>query len=484
MSSSVPDPWASNRVHLLDLCTAPTPEPFRMLAAEYCKTANLITLLAEETHQRFRSFMASVDIEHQLSIPAFRDISGTAMLSLDATAADMLETIGEYGRRYAVEIRRDSAIRARCIASTAPSADELEMLLHIWSPTPDGTPRFVQGLTRVVFLDVLKPKLARARANPPAVSAVVMKDAARLLRRGVRLDVARRVLVDHRGKMICRIGSGMGGDGDPSAQDLEMLSKGVPLLGSLQAHRVLRFIIGEAHKAWILEKGRSSRVHVPRGWTGLADAVVAGHSKNAANQLRVLVETLSLLRFDWSFGDGGRVLSFEFTPAVGQRASDLQLIVGDALLPLAVYKSDKQKRGERTVRLLVPMLPLPPRAGRRADWAAQATMQLLALTELHEHPQELAECGGALVSEERWLQLAEQAGVPRATVDDVLHAWTRGTPETRPFLQRHAGDIYSLGDTHEDAREFFVSGAKRRLSERRRGRRSAALRRLAAQHGK
>jgi len=474
MTGSVHSAWSETRAYLLELCATPIPALFRTLAAEHCEPTKTIDLLAGEAHRRFQIFLASVELEKQISVPPIEATPDGSMFRLDVAAATMLEGLGDYGRRYAAEIRRVSVSRALNAGTTGLDDDSTGELLHIWSPLPGEAPLFVQGLTKVVFHDVVEPQIQRAHENPPALSVTIAEDLARLLRRGVRVDAERGVLTDHRGNTLCRIASATGGDSAPSEQDLEVVSDNVASLRTLQAHRVIRFIITESHAAWILEADRYNEVLVQRGWTGLAEAVGVGRSKNAVQHLRRLLEVLSRLRFDWPSDCDGRILSFEFARAVGHGPSSLQIRVGEALLPGFVHTLNNQKQKERLARLLVPVLPLPPLCGRKGDWGPQATLQMLAVVELQGHPHELAAGGGVPIPQKRWRELAEEAGLSPSTLVNVVEAWTEDRAAKRPFLQRRIGDRYSLADTR--AHEFLVTGAKRRVTGRDRGRRSATRR--------
>ena len=93
------------------------------------------------------------------------------------------------------------------------------------------------------------------------------------------------------------------------------------------------------------------------------------------------------------------------------------------------------------------------------------------------------EKGGIIITIDRWLELARNAGVPQKLAPSLLGLWLTGDKETPAFLKQVGPDRYALGDSEKDAWNFLVNGGHRSYLQRLNGKASAEKRKLAANKG-
>ena len=396
-------------------------------------------------------------------------------LAWDVALASVLETTGPEGRQAGASLDAlAQATGAKYQAGEASLAD----LFHLWLPS-DKAPgaRFVLHLARALWIDVVSPRWERQRRNPAALAMPVHLDVARLHSRTFSTEdnEGQRCLAFPNDVVkIERI--------EPlkmPAYELEALNalvtQGLDKLGSLTAHKVLRWEVTEGHKR-VLEGTPDARVlRVAGGWHGLAELL--GMPDKMRDDLHPIVAAQAHCAFRFPGGGYGNLLSYTVHPAQGRRRGEVAITLGDALLPHFVFEI-KAKMGEsrsayEAIRL-VPMLPLPPFVGRTNEHGAQATLSLLVAAELRAQARELARQGGALLNFD---ELAQRAGVALAALPKLIDRWTQDGDDAPAFLKRVEGDRFTLGDTHVIARRFMVSQGQEEERRSKAGKRSVQQRR-------
>ena len=430
-------------------------------------------MLAQELRARVSELLAHMTAQRTGAFPAVQMSARKKMLAQDAMAADFVETLGKSGKKYADILRTRASQRwteFEGINEEAGSGSS-EGLLHIWQPDRDsGIIRFVLALATVVWEDIVKARLEKQRSSPPAVSIVVTRDLAGIHRKGNVLVAEDATLRGPDGRELCTLASPLSPEiPQVDATILGAMRKGVGLLRTLPAHRLLRYEVCTAHAQRLEEQGDFRTIRVEGGWQGLAKVVGCGSSHVAADQLKAIVQCQAHLCFKWPDGTCGNLVTYRVQSAGGRRPALLVLTVGDILLPGVVQGFNQQTRKGREARQLVPLPPLPPFVGRPQDWGPQANLQMLALCEFVSNSQELITSGGISISERRWRELAEKGGIPPKTWGRVLEAWHEGNDETPPFLKSLGNSLVTLSDAHQGILEFLVAGAKRRVGGRKAG---------------
>lgn len=414
-------------------------------------------------------------------------------LALDAAAADFLARFGDEGGKVADALRAKAAERWRDF--TGAQADlagppPLWRLWRLWLPPAEWVKTnrahppspFALALCAVLWRDVVRPERERRRNRPPALQVDLLECLARGHTPGGRVEAGPDgpVLVDQAGEVVVPVRRA-----EPlpvPVADLDALDaltrRGAKALGSLDAHRLLRWMVCEGWERAMADARDARHLVVEGGWAELARII--GASDKGRKQLPAIVAAMAHLWWHLPDGSAGNLLSYRATPARGQRGGRVVLTLGDALLPGYAHGLP---RGHTA---LVPVVDLPPLVGRARDHGAQATQQLYVLAELRKGARELVTDGGVLLLPERWDELADRSGLPEALRGRVLDRWTRdgddddrkAKRDTGPaFLARVDRNRYTLGEAHRDARDFLEDGGRIEVGAREGGRQGAARKR-------
>lgn len=240
-----------------------------------------------------------------------------------------------------------------------------------------------------------------------------------------------------------------------------LLARGVGLMGSITAHRVLRWEVFEGCRRVSEGHPDPRRLCVEGGWREFAVEVGAGPGGAARAAVHSVVVAQAHLWFRLPDGSHGNLLSLRVRPAHRGQRGAITLVLGDALLPHYLVDRRVPGRSGREDRRLVPIVPLPPMAGRDNEHGVQATLQLLVLLELRRRARELASAGAAHLPSELIAELAGRVGLPMRLVPTVLSAWVTGDDITTPFLTALGDERYTLADP--TARDFLVAGGQAEL---------------------
>lgn len=383
-----------------------------------------------------------------------------------------------------------------------PDALLLEVLASlpfVWAPTvvaklrADWTPkaderrtrwagndpvRAVRWLARVLWREEVEPRAEHARRKPPALAMCVHEPVAHLFSR-VRREEDRggqRNLL-WPGELPIRIANTAASIGAETLDAL-MVDRGVRLFGTVASHRVLRWQIFTAHKQ-ALEHNPDPRVlRVDGGWSTLAHDVLGMDAKKASEQVRDIIEAMHATEIPVPpSGSYSRLLIRTVLPSVGRRRGRIELVLGTALLP--DYVHEVQSALGRTLaasraQRLVPVLHLPPFAGRENEWGAQATLQMLLVSYMRDHAREMVELGGVALTPQVLDELARRAGLPKTTLPDVLDRWTHDGTDGAAVLVTTDRGRYTLADA--SARQFIEVGGRRELDASAGGKASARRR--------
>lgn len=428
--------------------------------------------LRRELWTRFPAAAAAVDLESvtwdQIREPPSED----GLLWLDARAARHFESIGDAGRDKAAELREAS--RRRWADFKSPPQPSLpgitvappEALWKLWyDPSLEVCPlRFAWLLCRVLWRDVVRPRLEERRNKPPALALVISRDLERICfepGRVVRSTPTGPELADAQGRVIASISTKLEPAVDAAFQQL----------ASLTAHRAIRWLITEGHLQVLQEAPNPSFIRVRGGLAAFAEEIGAASGKAREEASKVLQAGQSF-RFSWPGGEVGGLWTYAFIERAGPgRAALLEIRLGSPLLPYYAKRSLPNDQ-----QLLIPIVPLPPLVGRPRDHAPQATFQFKLVRALVEHRAELLPHGGALLREEELARLATEAGLPTSTLSKVIDRWTQDGDDGPRVLELVEKDRYMLADSppYRDAREFLLEASRRSIKGKNGGKRAAA----------
>ncbi len=321
--------------------------------------------------------------------------------------------------------------------------------------------RVLRRLAAVLWLDRVGPRLEKEaiRRHPGIPLPLVGSARVGIWGRPRAVDAPEhgRVLVDGAGTTLATLKL----DRIPAVSpellpNLEAWERnGARLLGSLHAHRLIRWLAWEAHTR--PHFGQAPIIEVVGGWDALATAVGA-RSNKAADKLRDIVWCLDAHHFTFPDGSLGRLLMVDrYRPSRGPgRQSRISLLPGAPLRPGYLFDL------RRPARKIVPVLSeLPPMVGRERDHGSVAELHWRVLVEMRCRCREMVgevegEDLGLPLPPAKWDALGDLARVPSRTLGAVLERWTRDGRDGPAFLSRVDGDRFTLGSAHEHARRVLL----------------------------
>lgn len=325
---------------------------------------------------------------------------------------------------------------------------------------PNRASPVVRELAICLWADVLR-EMERTRSNPPALVLPFAEGF-----RATMVPAAQRdgLVVDAAGVRIPLV---------PMSLEV-LLEPGLADLGSLTSHRLMRWMARTGWEGWANGNHEPGRVDIEGGWTGLA-AAIGGTSKKDPKRVERIVKVWRHASVEWDAPAGAGSMSllsgYTVVPNAGKRRAHITLYLSPLFLPQMVHRFPPGSRPP-----LVPVLPLPALVGRGQDRRAQAALQMIVLAEMRKRAGELATSGAIGISDREWAEMARVAGLPSSLLPRVLDAWTEDG-DTPAFLMRR-GRGWTLGDAHQEARDFLTAGGKRSQAGRLGGRKRTAAMRL------
>lgn len=236
-------------------------------------------------------------------------------------------------------------------------------------------------------------------------------------------------------------------------------------LGTVAAHRVLRFVVS---RAWVraVERIESpDEVVVLGGWSGLAHALGL-ESRSAAQDLQRAGEALAALKLSTPLG------SEKLLRVRQSRRDTVTTLTLVATGPLAVDYTGRLRKAKKPDRLLVPLRPeIPVLTPQRSRHAQQLSFEMALLREFRLRVSDkplvppLRFGGGkdycvfAELSDVAIGAAAETAGLSPRNVEAVLRMW-RAPGDRGGWIARTSpgADSHVLLGTSEFMEAFMVTG--------------------------
>jgi hypothetical protein len=301
----------------------------------------------------------------------------------------------------------------------------------------------------------VRERLGKHVAKRPALAMVVHEPVADLFSRGLRREEERdgqRVLALP-GDVLVRVAHV-----DASVIP-KFVDRGIAAFGGVTAHKVLRWQVFTGHRQALDGAADARVIRVDGAYETIAREYLGSTSRKAVDEVRAIIEAEHAIEVPLPTGST-RLLIRTYRPAVGRRASHLELVLGTALLPDYVHELRELGAGRdmRRARRLVPVLDVPPLIGRPNEHGAQASLSMLVAAHMRDNARELVETGGVTITAADWDRLAGRAGLPVRMVPAVLDRWTQDGDDARAFLRRVERDRYVLTDAKAHA--FLEEGGR------------------------
>lgn len=384
------------------------------------------------------------------------DVNG--VYPLDEKLAVILEGVGDAGREYAEGVRE---------ASAQPNIPRLHKGMRwVLGEEPMRVPRV---LARALWTDVVKGLIGRLTHSHPALARVVHTDVISLLRPGRTYQDGFIIDEDGRQQTIFRRSEALNVPAVEMSAIPRLLSKGVELLGSKQAHGIVRHFVFEGHRRYMAGEPDARVLRFTGGWSALASDASVEHGKDA----RAIVIALAHAPHALPDGAHGNLLSYTWKPHAPGRPALLSVVLGDMLLPHYVYAIAGKTRSRVEARHLVPVVDFPPLYGRPNEHGAQLTLQMTLMARLRASAVELANTGAVRIPDSEMQEMARDAGLPAKLLPKVLARWEEGTDSSPPFIVRN-GDRYTLAPAFAVALDFMAAAGRASIAASKAGKLSAA----------
>lgn len=422
--------------------------------------------LADELRKRIAEARAVLDVNAVLE--SIRKPSSHTMLPWDEKAAAYFDGLSTDDNTRG----RETAEMLRTTARTRWTEDK--DLFRLWTPQqPHGAPLFAFTLAKVLWKDVVEPQLnRRERWLSPALAAQVYdrvtdamtrhvqpnKDGTLVARDGrqMLLAIDSRVLTPNMnasGKLDRQRIAEMGEDG-------RLLEHGLSLVGSYNAHKLVRFVPRACLESKWRDPSGDFRVLRFNAYAELAEAAGMKGGKRLDDDVRALAYVYDAFRVTLDDGSNDRLWTRgEYMAKTGGRPRRaVTLTASPLLLP------HTQEQYVDDSRWLIPLVAVPPVVGLEHA-GQQASLQLLIVRHMRTLAAQMVERGGVDIPDAAWLELATKAGVPASLLPRVRERWLTDGEDGAAFLAK-AGKLYTLAPAYKDALEFLRRGGQKTIAGR------------------
>lgn len=419
---------------------------FDQLASDF----NNVSLLIDEVSTELIKTEERMGLPmHVCELEALPTVCG--VYQLDELLISALSQYGETGAAIAKDVQRKAIKRA-------------ENGWVRWADEGDRLPRL---LTLTLWHDRISPRLQRnKRWGSPALTSYIYDRVVDATARGARSDsfptkereLLKLPLADGHvftpGGALEAITRGQAG---LSHKDDKQLLQGIELLGSLNAHRLMRYVARTCWERKVKDPDADFRVLRFTTYAELAEAAGLRGGNDTATHAQALTYIYDAVRIRLPDGSNGRLWmrTEERVRSIkrGRSGGVISITVSPLLLP---HLEPLQCHGKRS---LIPLVEVPPVVGARFA-GQQATLQMLVVRDMREKAIQLYRRGGVEIDPLTWADLAGRAGVPISLLPNVLDCWLGNDGDGHPFLKR-AGELWTLADTHAAARDFLIEGGRR-----------------------
>ena len=443
-------------------------EALALLASTGEKGKELSEQIQERLKQRdeiLDRYFESIGIENdeRHTGPEFQeDTNRIIAFLIAAEPTQKLLTIGANGETVEMDVTEE---KAEFLATTDIQEDEFKTFLfdlwqaeleEVWSDDIDiQVPRWAKWLMVSLWFDVVGPLLEKAYRKPASLARPVFVDAIAFHSRGNNFNRESSTLT-FEGRRLASILD--------ASIDLDVIERGLSLLGSVLSHKLLRWEVHTGHDQHMLGIPYANILEVNGGWSALARTL--GSKEKDIPLLKEIIYAQAYFRFDFPNGSTGNLITYNEHTATGQERARLTITLGTPLLPSFVHGLPKRSAD----RKLVPYpKEQPPLFGRPNEHGQQLTMSLAYMAELRERASELATKGTVQFTIDDWTRMADRSQLPRKLIVPVLETWESGDARSRPFIIKEGTDRYTLSDAHLAERDFLIEAGQMEIGGKKAG---------------
>ena len=421
------------------------------------------------------------------------------LIWLDHELATFTQDFGEEGKDYAefvVEIGQDllnenlrpEDVATRIVNENWQHWETKKRAKHAW-------PICFLNIAQTYFFDVLKDELEakreekraeqlRRQKTPPGLQDEVSRTISRAFfepKNKVQRGIVRPYIVVNSSRHIVAYSNTevLGpkqAQGELDAMVLRSLQHrmqhGLKLLRTVSAHRLIRWIAQECATRYRDGKsfGESRQLRWRGGIERLAEMIDEPNpsSGKVQHKLKHILEAGRCLRIEWPNGARiGGLWMERLGVASGWKGAWGELDVAPFFVPGFAH------RYRLSSHQIVPIVPLPPgiQKANSKHQGALAACQLELVTLMTERKAQLAQYGGALITEEERARMACLYGLKPQIFEGYFEQWQRDTEYGARMLEESEPDRYHLADNElfGAAHTFLLEGGRRSRAGRLRG---------------
>lgn len=236
----------------------------------------------------------------------------------------------------------------------------------------------------------------------------------------------------------------------------------IELLKSINFHRAFRWQVKEGTSQYINGFPDFRKITINGSFHEFAELIGSSTNKKTVQEIREIIAWQQQATFLLGNGDFGHMLTYDVrTDSKDRRKKILSLYLTDMLLPNFVFSLPSRSQSQREMRMLAPLLDIPPLiTNNNKLHAAQAAFQVELCIEMRKRAKEVVSNGGIYLPIEQKLKMAETVGLCSEIINKLFDRWTQDGVDGPKMLDLIATDTYMLSDHHKAAKEFILNAGK------------------------
>lgn len=406
--------------------------------------------------------LESANVREVLNLP-----EENGMLSWDVRAARYYESLGPEGKAQAENLRnaalkiwtsyqdsfppqhRRMFLDGRWIPlwlDESLAARSSEVWSINWEPHREAPLRFVWVLASILWKDIVKKQINHASTLPLEIGKAVFSTYGR---RDTELSRNKSQLLSS-GEVIATVPA-------MDARYFAHLNK--KALGSLDMAKTIPWVVRQGWK----QQGQpnDADVSIEGGLRGFAENILHLKGDSAIGRAHRVLDAGRDFQREWPGGfKTSGLWTYTYREPSRSHPAELTITTSPILRPHS--QTGRSMMGS----MLSPVINPPPLTGRTNEHAAQAFFANLLVLQLVEHRKELLS-GGAILTQRKIEQLAEEVELPLPTLYKTLDRWTKDGDDGEAFLviegnpKKAARYMLADNEKYKAEREFLLEGARR-----------------------
>ena len=377
------------------------------------------------------------------------------MLWIDHFFCEYLNKLGDRGKEFSGTIKKASQRWYEEYLDSKKSSD----LFRLWVD-PKCSPyqcRYIKVLAEVIWEDRLKKTYRRQSKQSPALAKPIIE-----MIKPMTSSMNKKVLIQQDDQVICKDKDGMVLFSAPTVDPiaLKAFQGGINNMSSLTGHKVLRWQVKTGFQNWAQNKDDPRLIKICGGYSKIAELAACNSPKDIA-KIKEILHMQAHGYFTFKDKSVGNMIALKIGESYKNgEPSKIEIVLGTILFPDYVHGLKPNERR------LIPIGDLPPLHGSPNTHASQAQLQLLLLEEMSNQSNKIAERGYAIITLEKWKELAYEAGVSLDKIEYVINHWCQ--PDFISFLDRQ-GDEYRLVNGYEGSQNFLIQQGQHRNEQSKAG---------------